>query len=109
MSRVRLFLVYPNYFFYFTYYCETPAYFGAGKVGYVKGLVTYMILDDLEVKPMSISSCIALLNRFSERDVGVLEEKVVDLGLDVVSLPKFSLFVMGLISLFTMCSINGFA
>lgn len=75
----------------------------------MKGLVTYMILDDLEAKPISTSSCIALLNRFGVRDVGVLQEKVVDLGLDEVSLPKLSLFLMGLISLFTMCSINGSA
>lgn len=75
MSKVRLFLVHPNYFFSFTYCRETPAYSGVGKVGYVKGLVTYMILDDLEVKPMSTNSCIALLNRFGFRDVGVLEKR----------------------------------
>ncbi|KAL6277305.1 hypothetical protein ACE6H2_020906 [Prunus campanulata] len=54
----------------------------SGKVGYVKGLVTYMIMDDLEVKPLSTISCITLLSRFSVKDVGVLEEKVVNLGMD---------------------------
>ncbi|XP_021834836.1 uncharacterized protein LOC110774587 [Prunus avium] len=68
-------------------------YSGAGKVGYVKGLVTYMIMDDLEVKPaMSTISGIGLLNRLSVRDVGVPEEKVVDLGMNEgVELLKVSL------------------
>ncbi|KAK4579052.1 hypothetical protein RGQ29_028926 [Quercus rubra] len=50
--------------------------------GYVKGVVTYMVMDDLVVKPMSTISCVTLLNRFNVKDVGVLEEKVVDLGID---------------------------
>ncbi|GAB4857129.1 hypothetical protein Ancab_015040 [Ancistrocladus abbreviatus] len=50
--------------------------------GYVKGVVTYMIMDDLVVKPMSTISSITLLNRFSIKDVSSLEEKVVHLGLD---------------------------
>ncbi|CAL2267081.1 unnamed protein product [Prunus armeniaca] len=54
----------------------------SSKEGYVKGLVTYMIMDDLEVKPMSTISGISLLNRFNVKDVGVLEEKVVDLGMN---------------------------
>uniref|UniRef100_A0A7N2R9R6 DUF674 domain-containing protein n=1 Tax=Quercus lobata TaxID=97700 RepID=A0A7N2R9R6_QUELO len=51
--------------------------------GYVKGLVSYMVMDDLEVKPVSIvSSTITLLNRFNVKEIGALEEKVVDLGMD---------------------------
>ncbi|GAB4857123.1 hypothetical protein Ancab_015034 [Ancistrocladus abbreviatus] len=50
--------------------------------GYVKGVVTYMIMDDLVVKPMSIISSITLLNQFSNKDVGSLEEKLVHLGFD---------------------------
>ncbi|PRQ59058.1 hypothetical protein RchiOBHm_Chr1g0365991 [Rosa chinensis] len=50
--------------------------------GYVKGVVTYMIMDDLEVKPMSTISSITMLNRFNIKDVGALEEKVVELGMD---------------------------
>ncbi|XP_062014241.1 uncharacterized protein LOC133730717 [Rosa rugosa] len=53
-----------------------------GAAGYVKGLVTYIIMDDLEVKPMSTISSITLLNRFNVKDVGTLEEKVVDLGMN---------------------------
>ena len=53
--------------------------------GYVKGLVSYMVMDDLEVKPMSIvSSTITLLNRFNVKEIGALEEKVVNLGMDEV-------------------------
>lgn len=54
----------------------------ASDGGLVKGVVTYMVLDDLVVKPMSTISSITLLNQFSIKDVGVLEEKVVTLGMD---------------------------
>ncbi|KAL0003022.1 hypothetical protein SO802_016803 [Lithocarpus litseifolius] len=50
--------------------------------GYVKGVVTYMVMDDLVVKPMSTISSIALLQKFSVKEVGALEERVVDLGMD---------------------------
>ena len=56
----------------------------SSEEGYVKGVVTYMVMDDLVVKPMSTISCVTLLNRFNVKDVGVLEEKVVDLGIDEV-------------------------
>jgi hypothetical protein len=52
--------------------------------GYVKGVITYMVMDDLDVKPMSIISAITLLTKFNVRDVGAVEEKVVDLGMDEV-------------------------
>ncbi|KAL6202530.1 hypothetical protein ACLB2K_026238 [Fragaria x ananassa] len=52
---------------------------GFSAAGYVKGVVTYMIMDDLEVKPMSTISSITLLNRFNATDVGALEEKGVKL------------------------------
>ncbi|MBA0871003.1 hypothetical protein Goshw_019921, partial [Gossypium schwendimanii] len=50
--------------------------------GYVKGVIKYMIMDDLVVRPMSAISCITLLNRFNIKDVGVLEEKTIDIGVD---------------------------
>ncbi|KAA3481713.1 DUF674 domain-containing protein [Gossypium australe] len=50
--------------------------------GYVKGVITYMITDDLAVRPMSAISCITLLNKFNIKDVGVLEEKTIDIGID---------------------------
>ncbi|XP_059302029.1 uncharacterized protein LOC132053958 [Lycium ferocissimum] len=49
---------------------------------FVKEVVTYMVMDDLVVKPMSTISSIALLNKFNVRDVGVLEEEVVSFGMD---------------------------
>ncbi|XP_004147723.1 uncharacterized protein LOC101207526 [Cucumis sativus] len=47
--------------------------------GFVKGVVTYMVMDDLSVKPMSTISSITLLNKFNIKEVGALEEKVVTL------------------------------
>ncbi|EOY18348.1 Uncharacterized protein TCM_042953 [Theobroma cacao] len=43
--------------------------------GYVKGVVTYMIMDDLTVRPTSTTSSITSLNKFNVKDVAVLEEK----------------------------------
>ncbi|XP_021296094.1 uncharacterized protein LOC110425492 [Herrania umbratica] len=63
-----------------------------GEGGFVKGVVTYMAMDDLKVKPMPTISSIALLNRFNVKDVGVLEEKTVKMGMDeAVKLLKASL------------------
>ncbi|KAL0003002.1 hypothetical protein SO802_016783 [Lithocarpus litseifolius] len=50
--------------------------------GYVKELVTFMVIDDLVVKPMSTISTITLLNKFNVQEFGALEEKVVNLGID---------------------------
>ncbi|XP_020552589.1 uncharacterized protein LOC105170877 isoform X3 [Sesamum indicum] len=47
--------------------------------GFVKGAVTYMVMDDLSVKPLSTKSTISLLQKFNVRDV---EEKVVSVGND---------------------------
>ncbi|KAA3481717.1 DUF674 domain-containing protein [Gossypium australe] len=59
---------------------------GEGKAsddgGFVKGVVTYMVMDDLAVKPMSTISSITMLNKFNVTDVGALEEKVVDFGMN---------------------------
>ncbi|XP_050211885.1 uncharacterized protein LOC126662041 [Mercurialis annua] len=55
---------------------------GAGGGGFVKDVVTYMVMDDLEVKPMSTISSITLINTFDIRDLRSLQEKVVDIGLD---------------------------
>ncbi|KAM5556253.1 hypothetical protein ABKV19_023910 [Rosa sericea] len=60
----------------------TTAESSGGGRGYVKDVVTYMIMDNLEVKPMSTISCITMLNKFNVKEVGSLEEKVVHLGMD---------------------------
>ncbi|KAI4348110.1 hypothetical protein L6164_008871 [Bauhinia variegata] len=56
-------------------------YFGS-EGGFVKGGVTYMVMDDLVVQPMSTISGIALLRKFKIKDVGSLQEKIVDFGMD---------------------------
>jgi hypothetical protein len=64
--------------------------------GYVKGVVTYMVMDNLEVKPMSTISSITLLTKFNVRDLTAVEEKVVDFGMDEViysSYPFLSVYV----------------
>lgn len=50
--------------------------------GHVKGVVTYMVMDDLTVKPMSTISSISILNNMRVKDFGSLDEKnvVVDMN-----------------------------
>ncbi|KAG8369636.1 hypothetical protein BUALT_Bualt14G0034200 [Buddleja alternifolia] len=68
-----------------------PQQEGSGEGGYVKGVVTYMVFDDLVVTPLSVTSSITLLNRFNV-EVNALEEKVVNLGMDqAIKLLKASL------------------
>ncbi len=57
-------------------------YFSDG--GYVQEAVIYMVMDDLAVKPLSTDSIISLLDKFNVKEIGTLEEKVVDLGEDEV-------------------------
>ncbi|KAL3717835.1 hypothetical protein ACJRO7_003044 [Eucalyptus globulus] len=52
-----------------------------GESGYVSGF-TYMVMDDLVVKPLSTISSNTLLSRLNVQKIGDLEEKVVDFGLD---------------------------
>lgn len=54
----------------------------AQREGYVKGVVTYMVMDDLVVSPMSTISSITLLNKFNIKDVGVLQETSASVGMD---------------------------
>jgi len=68
----------------------SPA-FSSGE-GYVKEMVTYMVMDDLEVKPTVNISFVTLLSQFNVEDVGDIEEKVVQLGINEgVQLLKSSL------------------
>ncbi|KAF3337468.1 hypothetical protein FCM35_KLT18055 [Carex littledalei] len=55
---------------------------GSDGKGYVKGVVTYSVMDDLTVVPMSTISSIALLNKFQIKDLGSLEEKTVSIGFE---------------------------
>ncbi|XAR60572.1 hypothetical protein NMG60_11034001 [Bertholletia excelsa] len=46
--------------------------------GYVKEAVTYMVMDDLTVKPISPISAITLLASLSVKDLGCVEEMIVN-------------------------------
>ncbi|CAL4958233.1 unnamed protein product [Urochloa decumbens] len=48
--------------------------------GFVQGIVTYTVLDNLTVTPMSTISGITLLNTFAVKEIGDLQEKTVQLG-----------------------------
>jgi hypothetical protein len=70
-------------------FVDSPSEIGASSTsqeGYVKGLITYMVMDDLEVKPLSSTTLVSLLNKFNvnANETGAIEEKVVDLGMDEV-------------------------
>ncbi|KAF7133515.1 hypothetical protein RHSIM_Rhsim09G0162600 [Rhododendron simsii] len=54
----------------------------SGEGGFVKGVVTYMVMDNLVVMPMSTISGIALLSKCNVINVASLEEKVVSFGMD---------------------------
>ncbi|MQM21306.1 hypothetical protein Taro_054344 [Colocasia esculenta] len=63
-----------------------------GLGGFVKGVVTYMVMDDLAVVPMSTISSITLLNKCGVKEVGSLEERTVDLDMSkAVEMLKASL------------------
>ncbi|KAJ3683302.1 hypothetical protein LUZ60_013529 [Juncus effusus] len=53
-----------------------------GELGVVKGVVTYSIMDDLSVEPMSTISSITLLNKFQIKDLSSLQERNVELGME---------------------------
>ncbi|CAN1149770.1 hypothetical protein LINPERHAP2_LOCUS17201 [Linum perenne] len=60
--------------------------------GFVKGAVPYMVMDNLEVKPMLTMSIMALFNKMNIKEVGSIEEKVIELGMaEGLSLLKASL------------------
>ncbi|XP_010658634.1 uncharacterized protein LOC104881149 isoform X2 [Vitis vinifera] len=69
---------------------NTPAYAilpffnpsSSRSYGHVLGLVTYMVTDDLSITPMSLTETMALFKKYNIEEVGVLEEKVVAIGLD---------------------------
>jgi len=69
-----------------------------GAKGFVQGVVTYTVLDDLTVTPMSTISGITLLNTFAVKDLGDLHETTVQLGYNEVKhCCTFHLFTLYLI------------
>ncbi|KAK2655947.1 hypothetical protein Ddye_008999 [Dipteronia dyeriana] len=63
------------------------------KVGFVQSLVTFMVMDNLDVEPiLSNTSFITLLKKFSVKDLGEVEEKDIEFGPnEVLKLIKASL------------------
>ncbi|CAI9787177.1 unnamed protein product [Fraxinus pennsylvanica] len=60
--------------------------------GFVKDAVTYMVMDDLVVKPLSTVSSVALLNEYNIKEFATLQEKNVQFGMnEAVKLLKASL------------------
>ncbi|CAM0879544.1 unnamed protein product [Alopecurus aequalis] len=53
---------------------------GQDATGFVQGIVTYTVLDNLAVTPMSAISSIELLNTFAVRDLGALQHKNIQIG-----------------------------
>ncbi|XP_051220366.1 uncharacterized protein [Lolium perenne] len=66
----------------------TEAVGSVGRKGFVQGIVTYTVMDDLTVTPMSSISGITLLNAFAVEDLSALQEKTVQLdcneGLEIL-------------------------
>ncbi|KAK0592848.1 hypothetical protein LWI29_026538 [Acer saccharum] len=68
-----------------TYVPPSPANTGVPvEGGFLKGLVNYIVMDNLEVIPMSSKHVVTLLNKFNVKDVGAIEEIVVDFSLEEV-------------------------
>ena len=57
---------------------------GNNKNGLVRSLVTYTVMDDLKVAPMSTISGITLLNTFGIPNISMLMEKTVQIGYEEV-------------------------
>ncbi|KAJ4787558.1 hypothetical protein LUZ62_038804 [Rhynchospora pubera] len=57
--------------------------------GFVKGVMVYIIKDDLSVVPMSTASTISLVNKLGIRDLSCIEEKTVCLGSQEQSIGNF--------------------
>jgi len=56
------------------------------KSGFVKDVITFMVMDDLVIQPMSTISSITLLNKFNVKEIGTLQETVVEMGMDEASI-----------------------
>ncbi|CAO2199029.1 unnamed protein product [Urochloa humidicola] len=67
-----------------------PAAVTAAK-GFVQGIVTYVVTDNLTVTPMSAGSSITLLSTFGVRDLADLQEKTVQLYNEGLAILKASL------------------
>ncbi|KAI7725001.1 hypothetical protein M8C21_015263, partial [Ambrosia artemisiifolia] len=65
------------------------------KGGFVRELVTYMVMDDLSVSPMSTISNVTMLNKFNIKDLDELEERVVHIGMNEgIFQPKLKMLML---------------
>jgi hypothetical protein len=53
---------------------------GGGNDGILQAVVTYTVMDDLTVKPMSAVTSITLLTTFAVADLAALQERTVRIG-----------------------------
>ncbi|KAJ3697428.1 hypothetical protein LUZ61_001133 [Rhynchospora tenuis] len=73
-------------------FCSPATYSEQTRTGYVRGSITYSVMDDLSVQPMSPTSTIALLNKLGLKDFSLLEERTVYMTADeALELVKTSL------------------
>ncbi|KAL5733324.1 hypothetical protein ACOSQ2_033016 [Xanthoceras sorbifolium] len=66
-----------------SYVPSSPANFPvAVEGGFLKGLATYIVMDNLEFMPMSAKMFVSLLKKSDVKDLDALEEIEVDLGVE---------------------------
>ena len=91
-------------------FVDPPSVFRASftrEEGYVKGSVTYIVMNDLEVMASSSGTLIvSLLIQFNVNDIRDIEERVVDVGMDEVYIP---LIVLCLLCINYKCQLLIFA
>ncbi|KAK1270172.1 hypothetical protein QJS04_geneDACA022802 [Acorus gramineus] len=68
-----------------TLHSQVGSFPSAPKNWYNCGCNRYMVMDNLAVMPMSIISCLSLFKKFNIKEVGSLQERVVELGMDEVT------------------------
>lgn len=55
--------------------------------------MTYTVMDDLEVRPTSTVSTIALISKLKVEDISSLQERVVELGMQEVHIQLSKTFI----------------
>ncbi|XP_058774271.1 uncharacterized protein LOC131648537 [Vicia villosa] len=58
--------------------------FSNNKSGFVKDVITFMVMDDLVIHAMSTISSITLLTKFNIKEIGTLQEKIVEMGMNML-------------------------
>jgi hypothetical protein len=84
------------------YMSSEVSYIGNGasniKNGFVKDDVTFLVMDDLLIQPMStVSSTITLLDNLNIKEIGTFQEKVVEMGMNEVGISDLCISILILI------------